>query len=131
MVHKMAQLVVATFCNNWTRLYAEKESRPDVGSSRNSNYRKSDKSRKMIKNKWKDITDGSVIISTPTLVRFRCPPDIPLIKGPPIKTSAQPNIPKSDNTAKLSVWISNNYKWDNVRTSFDKLIYFIGSDSGR
>ena len=45
--------------SKWIMLKAEKESRPEVGSSRKSK-------------------DGSVINSTPTLVLLRCPPEIPI-----------------------------------------------------
>ena len=56
-VEKKSGSVILTL-SSWTMLYALKESRPEVGSSRKSRA-------------------GSVISSTPTLVLLRWPPDMP------------------------------------------------------
>ncbi len=51
--------------NNSTQFWAENESRPDVGSSKNNKA-------------------GSVMISMPTDTRLRCPPEIPNQRAQPL-----------------------------------------------
>ena len=61
-----------------TTLYADVESNPDVGSSRNSSA-------------------GSAIISTPIETRFLSPPDTPLRFSSPMNVFAAFSSPKRDS----------------------------------
>ena len=84
IVHRIAaRSFFAIDFSNLIQLYAENESRPLVGSSRNNK-------------------DGFVTISTPTEVRLRWPPDIPLINSPPISTNDDVNDDNYDDKYKNS-----------------------------
>mmetsp|Transcript_7179 Transcript_7179/g.11915 ORF Transcript_7179/g.11915 Transcript_7179/m.11915 type:complete len:301 (+) Transcript_7179:857-1759(+) len=78
MVNRTLAPALATFFRTLQSCKAENESRPEVGSSRNTML-------------------GFVTNSTPTLVRLRSPPEMPLSRAPPTKVSEHPESPSSDS----------------------------------
>ena len=87
IVHNTAAFCWAIFFSSCTQFAAENESSPDVGSSRKS-------------------SEGLVITSTPTLVRFRWPPLMPFINAPPIIVSAHSRRPRSESVVSTRAVIS-------------------------
>mmetsp|Transcript_7178 Transcript_7178/g.11912 ORF Transcript_7178/g.11912 Transcript_7178/m.11912 type:complete len:328 (+) Transcript_7178:857-1840(+) len=105
MVNRTLAPALATFFRTLQSCKAENESRPEVGSSRNT-FLKMSSVRKIayvhqlvcfISNPSLLTMLGFVTNSTPTLVRLRSPPEMPLSRAPPTKVSEHPESPSSDS----------------------------------
>ena len=100
----------ATFLSikiSWT---AEKESRPEVGSSRNTQL-------------------GLVTNSTPTIVLFRSPPDIPFSSSPPTNVSAHLSNPSSSSMLSTSRSISSSVVDRGKRNLAENLMHSLGVEA--
>mmetsp|Transcript_5238 Transcript_5238/g.11659 ORF Transcript_5238/g.11659 Transcript_5238/m.11659 type:complete len:298 (-) Transcript_5238:132-1025(-) len=78
--------------------YAAKLSKPLVGSS-------------------KQTISGFVMSSTPMAVRFRWPPDIPLMTELPMYVSAHRRRPKAPNNSSMSILVDGDSSWSKRRAA--------------
>lgn len=69
---------------------------------------------------------GFVTSSTPTLVRFRSPPEIPLSRAPPTSVVAHPESPSSDNMLSVKVSSSSSVVSFDKRSLAEKRIHSRG-----